>query len=316
MVFVWESRWPRRRLGKTELWVPPIALGGAGIGGVYGDVSDEEAISCVEYALENGLNFFDTDASYGESERRLGLALKGVPRSRYLLSTKCGTHPERKGDYSRDGVLWNVENSLRELGTDFIDLLLVHDPKDMAPVMADDGAFAVLAELKAQGVIGAIGLGQRNHAFHAQAIEAGAVDAILTYKDYNPIRTTVDQYLLDLAARHSVGVLNGSPFAMGLLTGNNPEELAKDFQQEGEKRDFNAAERLYNWCQENRVNEAAVVLQFSLRQPLIQSTVIGAKTREELAQDLEYALEPLAAQLWDNLAALQLTDGQIQPDDQ
>ncbi|MES2462633.1 MAG: aldo/keto reductase [Armatimonadota bacterium] len=314
MKFTWEHRWPRRRLGKSELVVPPIALGGAGIGGVHGAVSDDEAISCVHFALENGLNFFDTDASYGESERRLGLALQGVPRDSYILSTKCGTHPERRGDYSRDGVMWNVENSLRMLKTDYIDLLLVHDPKEMAPVMANEGAFAALRQLKADGVIGAIGLGQRNHEFHAQAIEAGAVDVILTYKDYNPIRTTAADFLLDLAARHDVGVMNGSPFAMGLLTGKDPQALPPKFKDNGEERELHSAQRLYEWCRENRISEPAVVLQFCLRQPGIQATVLGVKTREELARDLESALEPLPDHLWDDLGSLHLTEGQAQPE--
>jgi aryl-alcohol dehydrogenase-like predicted oxidoreductase len=293
--------------------VPPIALGGAGIGGVWGDVSDDEAIACVGFALENGLNFLDTDASYKESERRLGLALQGVPRDSYILSTKCGTHPDRMQDYSRDGVLWNVENSLRELKTDFIDLLLVHDPEDMAPVMADDGAFVALAELKAQGVVRATGLGQRNHDFHAQAIEAGAVDVILTYKDYNPIRTTADP-LLDLAARHDVGVMNGSPFAMGLLGGKNPDSLPQRVKQTAEARDVEAARRLYEWCQANRLSESAVVLQFSLRQARVHATVIGAERREEVARDLQAALEPLPEDIWSELEALHLTEGQSQPE--
>jgi aryl-alcohol dehydrogenase-like predicted oxidoreductase len=314
MTFAWESRWHRRRLGKSELQVPPIALGGAGIGGVYGGDSDEAAISCIHYALENGLNFLDTDASYGESERRLGLALKGVPRDSYILSTKCGTHPDRKQDFSRDGVLWNVENSLRVLGVDYLDLLLVHDPDDMAPVMADDGAFAALHELKSQGVIRAIGLGQRNHAFHAQAIEAGMVDVILTYKDYNPIRTTADAYLLDLAAAHDVGVLNGSPLAMGLLTGTDPNTLPQNVKKTAEDNEFEASKRLYQWCQERGVSEPAVVLQFSLRQPRIHSTVIGAKNREEIDRDLQSALDPLPDEIWEELEALHLTEGQTQPE--
>ncbi len=301
MTYRWESRWPRRRLGKSEMMVPPLVLGGAGIGGVWGEVSDEDAIACIRYALENGLNFFDTDASYGESERRLGLALEGVPRDRYLLSTKCGTHPDRPQDFSRDGVRWNVENSLRELKVDFIDLLLVHDPEDMGPVMADGGAFAALHELKAEGVIGAVGLGQRNHAFHARAIEAGMVDVILTFKDYNPIRTTADDYLLDLAASRDVGVMNGSPLAMGLLSGKDPSDLPPDVQQTAEGHDLDVAEQLYHWCQARGVSEPALALQFSLRQPRIQATVVGAKTREEIARDLESALEPLPDEIWEEL---------------
>ena len=157
------QKWPRRRLGRTGLWLPPLAVGGAGIGGIYGEVSDGEAVGCVNAALECGLNYFDTAPAYGHSERRLGLALRGVPRDSYMLATKCGTHPQRRQDYSRDATLWSVENSLRTLGTDYVDLLFVHDPSDMEPILAPGGALDALEELKGQGVIGFIGLGQRRH---------------------------------------------------------------------------------------------------------------------------------------------------------
>jgi len=162
-------------------------------------------------------------------------------------------------------------------------------------------------------VIGATGLGQRNHAFHAQAIEAGAVDVILTYKDYNPIRTTADD-LLDLAARHDVGVMNGSPFAMGLLSGASPDELPERVKQVSDGRDLDAAGRLSEWCRAKQLNESAVVLQFSLRQPRIQTTVIGAERREEVARDLKAALEPLPDEIWNELESLHLTAGQTQPE--
>ncbi len=313
MVTRFNAKWPRRRLGRTELMVPPLAVGGAGIGGVYGEVTDQEAVACIQDALQQGINFFDTDASYGYSERRLGLALRGVPRNSYILSTKCGTHPDRRRDYSRDGTLWNVEQSLRTLGTDYLDLLLVHDPPDMEAVLEPGGAFDALEELKAQGVIGHIGLGQRRHDFHARAIESGRVDVILTYNDYNPIRTTADVYLLDVAARHDVGVINGGPLAMGLLTGENPDDIAEKKQRDAPAREAEAARRLYQWCRARGVEETAVVFQFCLRDGRIHSTITGVKTRRELEQDIASALEPLPEALWEELAALRLTAGQEQP---
>jgi len=126
----------RRRLGRSGLKVPALALGGAGLGGVFGKVSDEEAIEAVRYAVAQGVDYIDTDASYGDSERKSGLALEGGLREKVILSTKTGTHPDRQGDYSWDGTLWNIENSLRLLKTDYLDLALVHDPEDMGPVLA------------------------------------------------------------------------------------------------------------------------------------------------------------------------------------
>src|SRR5215468_9018111 len=118
----------RRTLGRTGLEVTAFGMGGAGVG--RQDVSDEEAIAAVRGALERSINYLDTSPLYGESERRFGLALNGIPRDRYILSTKTGTHPERRNDYSYDATIWSVENSLRLIRCDYFDLVLLHDPRD------------------------------------------------------------------------------------------------------------------------------------------------------------------------------------------
>ena len=304
-----ERTLPQRRLGRSGLEVTGVALGGAGLGGVYGDVSDDAAVEAIRFAISAGVNYLDTDASYGESERRIGLALEDGWRERVVLSTKTGTHPNRRGDHSWDGTLWNVENSLRVLKTDYLDLVLVHDPDDMGPVLAPHGALDALLSLKEQGVIGSVGLGLRSHEFHRQAIEDGRVDVILTYADYNPIRTSAEtDGLLDLAAKHDVGVLNGSPLDFGILTGQDPDQQSHPIWQSLPEAERNAARRLYRWCRERGLNEKALVFQFCLRQPRIHCTLTGAKTKDEIAQDLAAALEPLPEGVWDELAALRLPE--------
>jgi len=302
---------PLRRLGRTEIEVPALSLGGAGIGGGYGDVPEHESIATVHYALAHGVRFIDTSPLYGDSERRIGLALAGVPRTDYRLSTKTGTHPDRRGDYSRDGTLWSVENSLRLLKTDTIDLLLVHDPRDeadMETIFGPRGAVEALEHLKAQGVVGAIGLGQRDHAWHRRAILSGRIDAILTYNDYHPLRTTaLTDGLLALAQQHDVGVLNGSPLAHGLLNGEEPEALNARLVMNQPAQDVAKAQRLYLWCQANAVSMLAVALQFCLRQPLIATTLTGAKTVQELIANLAALQTPLPEEVWAEIDALKLS---------
>lgn len=303
---------PRRRLGKTELQVPALSLGGATLGGVYGQVGDAEAIATVETALQQGINYIDTSPLYGESERRIGIALKGVARGDYVLSTKTGTHPTRRGDFSWDGTMWSVDNSLRLLGVDYLDIVLVHDPDDIAPVFATRGALETLEHLKAQGVIGAIGLGQRKHEWHRMAIESGRFDVILTFNDYHPIRTTaLTDGLLQLAKTHDVGVINGSPLAHGLLVGNDPRDLPAEVQPQHGERERHAAAQLYDFAQKHGVPVVAVALQYCLRQPLISCTLSGAGTAAELNQNLRAVSTPLPDSLWAELEALQLTAGQV-----
>ena len=112
-----------RRLGRSGLQVTALGLGGAGIGGTaYGEVSDDEAVETVRTAIDGGITYIDTSPLYGESERRLGLALQGGLRDRVVLSTKTGTHPRWYRDYSADATYRSLENSLRLLGTGYIDL--------------------------------------------------------------------------------------------------------------------------------------------------------------------------------------------------
>jgi aryl-alcohol dehydrogenase-like predicted oxidoreductase len=299
----------KRQLGRTGLEVTALGFGGVGVGGLYGPVDEEESIATVREAIHRGINFVDTSPLYMESERRIGEALAGGLRERIVLSTKTGTHPERRGDFSWDGTLWSVENSLRRLRTDRLDLVLVHDPDAMEPVLAPRGALEALESLKAQGVIGAIGLGQRRHDFHRQAVLSGRFDAILTYNDYHPLRTTAGVALLPLAAEHGVGVLNGSPLAHGLLVGRDPDTLGDAVRTRVSARDMDAARRLYRWCRERGVSMVALALQFSLRQSLLHVTLTGAKTRAELAENLEAASTPLPEPIWGELAALGITEG-------
>lgn len=297
-----------RHLGRTDIPVGPIGLGGAGLG--LPDVSDDEAVATVHRAFERGIRFLDTSPLYGESERRVGLALRGVPRTEFLLSTKTGTHPARRGDYSRDATLWSVENSLRLLGVDQIDLLLVHDPPDMAPVMASGAVLDTLEALRDQGVVRWIGLGQRSHAAHRAAILSGRFDVVLTFNDFLPVRTTAaTSGLLDVAAAHGVGVLNGSPLGLGLLVADLDDPAVWE-RYAWEPREREAARRYQAFCRETGVDPAGLALRFCGREPRIHCTLTGARNRAELDHNLDAAQRAIPDAIWTALDALRLTEGQ------
>src|SRR5438093_1436471 len=179
----------KRRLGRTHMEVTELALGGVGIGGLYGPVSEDEAERVVRTALDLGINYLDTSPLYRQSEERIGrifARLGGKPKDLYL-STKTGTHPARRGDYSAEGTRWSVENSLRLLGVDEVDCLLLHDPRSAAELeqaLGPGGAVDELERMKQEGKVRAIGLGVREHRYHRRAIQSGRIDVILTYADY------------------------------------------------------------------------------------------------------------------------------------
>lgn len=291
----------RRRFGRAGFEVPALGLGCAGLGG--DEVSDTDAAATVEAALAAGLDFLDTAPLYGESERRVGLALRGVARSAYRLSTKTGTHPSRRHDFSRDATLWSVDNSFKLLGVAYADVLLVHDPPGYDAMIT---ALDTLEELKAQGVIGAIGLGQRTHDVHRRAIASGRFDVILTYHDLHPVRATARALVAEAHAA-DVGVINGSPLGLGLLVADldDPSGHASWCPPD----EIDRTRRFQAFCRARGLSIPGVALQFSLREPGVSVTLTGAKTPAELAQNLRGVATSLPEGLWAEMAAEGFTEG-------
>ncbi len=288
---------PLRRLGRTELAVTCLGMGGAGLG--RGDVTDDEAVVAVHRAIDLGINYLDTAPLYGESERRVGLALANGWREKIYLATKTGTHPEWRGDYTGAGTRRSVENSLRLLGTDYLDVCLVHDPDSMDPVVAKGGALDELQRMREEGLIKFIGLGVRQHEFHKIAIETGVVDVILTYLDYTLLSQTANEWLLPLAAANDIGVINGSPIAMGLLSGVEPDVSVKRPHLDG--RDAEKAHRLWQWSGDNDLNVLNLAIQFCFRQPRIAMNLTGAKNAMEVEQNFAAATTPVSEDVWEQI---------------
>lgn len=291
---------PRRRLGRTELEVTCLGMGGAGVG--RGDVTDDEAIAAVRRAITLGINYLDTAPLYGESERRVGLALADGWREKIYLATKTGTHPEWRGDFSAAGTRRSVENSLRLLGTDYLDVCLVHDPDSMEPVVAKDGALEELQRMREEGLIKFIGLGVRQHEFHKIAIETGVVDVILTYLDYTLLSQTANDWLLPLATENDIGIINGSPIAMGLLSGLEPDvstERAHLGISDAEK-----AHQLWQWANDNQQNLLNLAIQFCFRHQGIAMNLTGSRNTTEVEQNFAAATTGVPEPIWQHLQTL------------
>ena len=291
---------PLRRLGRTELEVTCLGMGGAGLG--RGDVTDDEAVEAVHRAIDLGINYLDTAPLYGESERRVGLALADGWREKIYLATKIGTHPEWRGDYSGAGTRQSVENSMRLLGADYLDVCLVHDPDSMDPVVAKGGAFDELQRMREEGLIKFIGLGVRQHEFHKIAIETGVVDVILTYLDYTLLSQTANDWLLPLATENDIGIINGSPIAMGLLSGVEPDVSAERMHLG--TSDAEKAHRLWQWAGDNNLNLLNLAIQFCFRQPRIAMSLTGSKNATEVEQNFAAATAPVPDGVWEELQAL------------
>ncbi|MBC8443379.1 aldo/keto reductase [PVC group bacterium] len=301
---------PKRRLGRTELLVTPIGLGGAHLGRVgpgVDDFSDELGAATVLRALELGVNLIDTAPMYGDSRRRIGMGLeewyrRGGRREDVLISSKTGRDGEGGKDYSADGTRRSVEESLRLLRTDYLDVLLVHDPDDLSLVLGPGGALEALKGLKDQGVIRAIGLGVRSHETHRRCMETGDFDVSLTYCDYNLIEQSALDGVVRPAAAHDVGVLNGAVVMLGLLGGRDPRQVARELGGFATPERLQCAAAMWDWAQSRRLNFLALNLQLCIRQPLIASTLVGVSNPMELETDTAAVSEEIADETWQELS--------------
>lgn len=294
---------PRRRLGRTHMIVSELSLGGVGIGGLYGEITDEDAAGAVQRALALGINYIDTSPLYRESEARLGrifAAMGGKPGHLYL-STKTGTHPARRGDYSAEGTRWSVENSLRLLGVDALDCVLIHDPRSEAELeqaLGPGGAVEELERLREQGIVRTIGLGVREHHYHRRAIRSGKIDVILTYADYTLVRQTAAS-LIDEAYEAGVGVIAAQAFLAGLLAGPDP---ASDERLRA-RPDYAAARDWWLWARQRGLSLPALALQFVLRNPRVGCVLVGAKTAREVEENVAALRTPIPDEVWHEVEA-------------
>ncbi|HEY8744686.1 MAG TPA: aldo/keto reductase [Chloroflexota bacterium] len=288
----------KRRLGRTDMVITELSLGGVGIGGLAGPVPEGEAARAVQRALELGINYIDTSPLYLESEARLGRvfrAMGGKPAGLYL-STKMGTHPDRRGDYSAAGARWSVENSLRVLGVDAVDCLLIHDPRsdaELEQALGPGGAVDELERMKQEGKLRWIGLGVREHHWHRRALQSGRVDVILTFADYTLVRQTAASLIAE-ANTAGVGVLLGQAFISGLLAGPDP---AADERLQG-RPDFAGARQWWQWAADRGVSLPALAIQYCLRNPNIGCVLVGAKTAREVEEDVLAATLPISEDTW------------------
>ncbi len=237
---------PRRVLGRTGLSVSVLGFGTAPLGDLYAQLDDGTAITAVERAFELGINLLDTSPLYGHglSEHRCGTAIRRVPRQDIVVCTKVGRwmdpfHGPGNGsgfvggqphravvDYSYDGTMRSVEQSLLRLGTDQLDLLLIHDvdvwthgvdaiEDRFREAMA--GAYVALDRLRGEGVVAGIGIGVNEAEMCVRFAQAGSFDTMLLAGRYSLLEQPALAHFLPLAQQQGIGVLLGGVFNSGIL---------------------------------------------------------------------------------------------------
>lgn len=292
----------RRRQGRLGRSISALGLGGAGLHASCGELNtDATAIATVHAALEAGINYFDTSPGYGESERRLGLALKGHPRAELVIATKAGTGAPVR-NYSRDFALRSVERSLQRLGTDYLDLVQIHDPDSYEDAFSESGILGALRSLKEQGVIRGIGIGVRSHELLLHAIRHGAFDSILTYADFNILYQSARDNLFQAARDHDVAVVLGSPLFFGYLADEPWEQVIRGRRTDGTSDEEKWVLRARHWAEAHQLSKVHLSLQYCLREPRISTVLTGAATPQQVRQSIAAATTPLPDWVWTALS--------------
>jgi D-threo-aldose 1-dehydrogenase len=304
-------------LGRTQLKISQLGLGTAAIGWLYAGVPDEQAVGVVRHALELGLSFVDTAPLYGcgLAERRVGAALRDVPRDSFVLSTKVGyavyadTQPDDGNasealprpdyDFSYDGAMRIVEGSLQRLGLDRLDILLIHDPDDHV-AEALKGTYRALDQLRSEGVIGAVGAGM-NEAHHlAHLAREGDFDCFLLAGRYTLLDQRALDELLPLCDQKGIAVYVGGPFNSGILA--DPYSANATFNYELAPSPWiTKAQRLDEICRRHGVSLKAAAIQFPLGHPAVVSVLSGARSASEIDENVAAFRADIPADLWAEL---------------
>ncbi|MEU1892939.1 aldo/keto reductase [Streptomyces pristinaespiralis] len=312
----------RSTLGRSAVEITELSFGASGIGNLYTPVGPEEAAAAVDAAWDVGIRSFDTAPHYGLglAERRLGEALRARPRGSYTLSTKVGRLLEpcpvagddlahgfavpadhrRVWDFSADGVLRAIEESLGRLGLDRVDLVHLHDPDDHEEA-AFRHAYPALERLRAEGVVGAIGAGMNQAAMLARFVRDTDVDAVLCAGRYTLLDQSALTELLPEAAARGKSVVVGGVFNSGLLADPRP----------GARYDYTPAPphlvaralRLKETAERHGVPLRAAALHYSLGHPAVAGVLTGARSAAEVRDTAELLATPVPAALFDELRA-------------
>lgn len=315
-----------RPLRAAGLRLPVFGLGCSGLGGLHRSMTPEDCNALVAGALDAGVRFFDTAPYYGHtaSERRLGAALSSHDRDDLVLSTKVGrlllpdvaasrtaggwsdAAPFRVHfDYSGDGILRSVDESLQRLGVARLDLVLVHDigrathgqahPRHW-DALTRGGGFKALQSLRRQGVARAIGLGVNEWEVARDSLDHADLDCTMLAGRYTLLDHVGALDFMDACARRDHAIIAAAPFNSGVLAGGTHF----DYRQV-DPATASRVDRLRQACARHDVPLAAAALQFPLLHPAVAACVAGAHSAAELAANIRHLERPIPGEFWEAL---------------
>ena len=308
---------------RTGLRLTELGLGLAQFGNLYRETTHAEAHGALEAAWASGIRYFDTAPHYGLglSERRAGELLAAKPRADFVISTKVGrllvdnprgvgqrddegfvveASTRRQWDFSRDGIRRSIEESLTRLGLDRIDIAYLHDPDDFRD-QATDEALPALIELRDEGVLGAIGAGMNQAEMLAHFIRESDIDIVMVAGRYTLLNGDAISDLLPLAAERGVGVVVAGVYNSGLLATDRPTADAHFDYAPAPPALVQRANDIADVCERHGVTLPQVAMAYPLRHPAVVSVVVGARTDEQVASNIDRFDAVIPDALWADL---------------
>jgi D-threo-aldose 1-dehydrogenase len=318
---------------RTPLTLPTLGYGAANVGNLFRELSDDEAWAVLEAAWDSGIRYFDTAPHYGIglSERRLGAFLQTKPRDEFVVSTKAGRllrpNPEhqdggldtahdffvpddlrREWDFSEAGIRASIAESQERLGLDRIDLLYLHDPERNDLDLAIAEAFPAMEAVRAEGLVGAIGVGSMVSDALTRSVREADLDLIMVAGRYTLLEQPAAADVLPACVERGTGVVAASVFNSGLLAQAEPKRDGR--YEYGRLPDelWDRLVRIAAVCEDHDVPLPAAAIQFPLQSEVVRSVVVGGSRPAQLRQNAEYAALEIPADLWRNLTEEGLTD--------
>ena len=270
-----------------------MGFGASPLGNVFGSSDPDEGARAVAFAIDEGINFFDVSPYYGQTlaEERLGRALLGK-RDKVVLSSKCGRYGVDQFDYSVKRVRTSVEDSLKRLHTDYLDLLQVHDVEFGSLEQIINETLPAIRRMQDEGKTRYVGISGYPLQVLIDIAQQASVDSVLSYCRYNLLIDDMDSVLVPAAEGLDIGIINASPLHMGLLT----EHGAPDWHPAPPEVHL-AVKTAFAYCHEHGIDLTELALRFCFDHPRVASTLVGMSTTEQVRRNIGAVGAPADAEL-------------------
>lgn len=317
------------KFGRTDLSVSALSFGAAPIGNIFREISEETSDSMINHAYESGINYYDTAPMYGHglSELRLGHSLRWKERDSIVMSSKVGrvlTAAKKQNinyapwvnagrftmnfDYSYDGTIRSIEDSLQRLNLEQIEIVFIHDIDvfthgNQQPSMfnqAMDGAWKALESLRQQGLVKAIGVGVNEWEVCQAALEQRDFDCFLLAGRYTLLEQESLKTFLPMCEARNVAVVIGGGFNSGILA-TGAIEGAKYNYTKAPQQIMDKVTKMEAICADYDIPLPAAAMQFITAHPAIPSLTVGTRTTEQLQKNIDWFSHPIPAEFWSRL---------------